>query len=484
MALVTPTDYSHEIFGTWLFSYHWTSLNLTYSFPVAAEDYGYVGRTPIAELLPDQVSAVERAMAEISGFTQLTFEKSGEAGDGVLRFSRDTGETGAYAYLPNGEDSGGDSFYGRNTAGAQIGNEANLYFLHELGHALGLEHGHQSVTFAKSAYNSQEFTLMTYTDYVGDTNLHEYASGAVDWAQSYQQLDIAALQYLYGANYSARGEVWSGRSVYTFDPLTGEMSINGEGQGTPAGNRIFRTIWDGHGKDTYDLSNYDNGVQIDLRPGAWSTFSQGQLADLNRFGDGPNMTARGNVANALLVDGDNRSLIENAIGGAGEDSIMGNRAANRLSGLDGDDWINGGAGNDVLLGGRGNDTLIGGRGDDILRGGAGRDTLQGGGGADQLYGGAGADCFVFDLRSGDGSEAGVSRIMDFVSGLDTIQIIAEVAALELRIDRFFSPDGPSVSTRVVGEHTRVRVDFDGDRQADLVFKVMGVDHLVDADFLF
>ena len=43
--------------------------------------------------------------------------------------------------------------------------------------------------------------------------------------------DIAALQQIYGANYGFN----SGDSVYTWNPTTGEMSINGVGQRRGAG---------------------------------------------------------------------------------------------------------------------------------------------------------------------------------------------------------------------------------------------------------
>ena len=90
------------------------------------------------------------------------------------------------------------------------------------------------------------------------------------------------------------------------------MFVNGVGQGTPLTNKIFRTIWDGGGNDTYDLSNYTTNMTIDLRPGQWSTFSTAQLADLGQSG-GVDLhhAAIGNVANAQLYQGDARSLIEN-----------------------------------------------------------------------------------------------------------------------------------------------------------------------------
>jgi serralysin len=115
------------------------------------------------------------------------------------------------------------------------------------------------------------------------------------------------------------------------------MSINGApmgapGDGTAAGNRVFMTIWDGGGNDTYNLSNYTNGTTIDLRPGEWSTTSAVQLADL---GDGHD--ARGNIANALLYNGNPASLIENAITGPGNDVLVANQAANHLTGGGGSD---------------------------------------------------------------------------------------------------------------------------------------------------
>lgn len=131
----------------------------------------------------------------------------------------------------------------------------------------------------------------------------------------------------------------------------------------PVANRVFETIWDGGGSDTFDLSNYVTDLKVDLRPGRWSVLSETQLANL---GDGN--YARGNVFNALQYQGDLRSLIENAVGGSGDNRMIGNTADNEL-------W-----------GRTGNDKMFGGKGSDVLRGGAGNDILAGE---------AGADAFVF-----------------------------------------------------------------------------------------
>jgi serralysin len=140
------------------------------------------------------------------------------------------------------------------------------------------------------------------------------------------------------------------------------MFIDGAGQGAPGANRIFMTVWDGGGTDTYDLSNYSTGVRIDLRPGQWTTSSAAQLAQLTSTGS---KIAAGNIANALLHGGSWLSLIENAKGGPGNDAIIGNQAANTLWGNAGNDRLSASSGNDMLIGGTGADSLNGGTGLDL-----------------------------------------------------------------------------------------------------------------------
>jgi Ca2+-binding RTX toxin-like protein len=57
--------------------------------------------------------------------------------------------------------------------------------------------------------------------------------------------------------------------------------------------------------------------------------------------------------------------IEDAIGGAGHDRIIGNDDANDMDGKVGNDTIVGGLGNDTLTGGIGNDSMSGGKNDDL-----------------------------------------------------------------------------------------------------------------------
>jgi serralysin len=238
-----------------------------------------------------------------------------------------------------------------------------------------------------------EYSVMTYRSYVGSDAKFVYNE---EWgyAQTFMMYDIAALQHMYGADFDAN----YGNTTYTWNPNTGASYVNGVLAIAPGGNRIFQTIWDGNGHDSYDLSNYSTDLEINLNPGYHSVFSQAQLAYL---GGGPNGGyARGNVFNALQYNGDPRSLIEMAIGGSGDDHIVGNAAANTLIGNGGNDRLEGLTGYDALYGGDGKDTLDGGANTDGLTGGAGDDVLIGGSSADTLNGGDGIDTASYASAGG------------------------------------------------------------------------------------
>ncbi|RVU14141.1 M10 family metallopeptidase [Methylobacterium oryzihabitans] len=417
ISVVAPTG-GRDIDGI-LWGWKWDTTTLTYSFPTGPAEYtSYAAIEGFRTFNASQQDAVRRLLANVSAVAGLTFTETTAAGAdlrfanvGEINYSNDpsvlSGETGLHVpgstsaeanppELPYGGNpptsapyAQGDGWFSPGYTAPALGSFAYAAgLMHETGHNLGLKHGHaeqdgHGVTFPTLPYdhNSYEYSVMTYSQYPGSDT--EAGDGAPNHPTTFMQDDIAALQYLYGANYGTN----AGNTVYTWNPLTGEESVDGVAQGAPDRNFILMTLWDGGGTDTYDLSNYGTNLTIDLGPGQWSTFSTVQLADLGNTGERESdYVARGNLANALLYQDDASSLIENATGGSGNDALTGNLAGNTLAGGAGNDTLNGLAGNDLLLGSDGDDSVQGGEGDDFGSGGWGRDTVLGGGGNDLLFG--------------------------------------------------------------------------------------------------
>jgi serralysin len=411
VALPADPTLSGVLWGT-----RWNTGFITYSDPDSTADYqaGYsttAGHpnyfSGFSQLSAAQLAAVHTVLNQaqytqlagaldlsVEAFTNLGIDYAGAGtGASTIRLANTAQAqvpTARVADFPQNNIHGGDVWFGGSGDNPATGNYDHLTLIHELGHALGLKHGHQAINafgggapVLPGASDSMEYSVMTYRSYVGGPTTG-YTNEVWGYAQTFMMYDIRALQQLYGADYTANG----GNTVYTWSPTGGETFINGSLALDPGGNRIFMTIWDGNGIDTYDLSNYATNLAIDLEPGGFSVFSDVQRASL-----GNGNFARGNVFNALQVSGDARSLIENAIGGSGHDRIGGNAAANALSGNAGNDTLDGNGGIDTLQGGSGDDRLDGGLFADFSFGGDGNDTfvIKGSDIADHVDGGAGTD---------------------------------------------------------------------------------------------
>ncbi len=266
----------------------------------------------------------------------------------------------------------------------------------------------------------------------------------------------------------------------------------------------FNQLWGGDGIDTADYGAETGNVFVDLRAPA-----------------GHIDTGSGYVLNDLM------NAVENAIGGAGNDILVGTDSdANTLFGgggydllfgFGGDDILNGGVGGtgtyNQLWGDIGSDTasyafattmvyadlnvvagwvdnglgllvlndvynsvenLIGGGGADSLVGDGNANTLTGGVGADLLYGGGGTDRFVYKAATDSNLTTGYDSIADFAAGTEKLDFTAlGITSAEVTI------------IAAGGFTSAVYANTDGIAGDDLALVVTGVAASITmADFLF
>jgi len=274
--------------------------------------------------------------------------------------------------------------------------------VHETGHSLGLSHPGAynfgpgfSVTYGNGAEYAQDARNYTIMSYWNPRDMGSTSTGVPtrDFNWSIMQIaygstpmihDILAVQNMYGADLTTRTD----DTTYGFNSTAGRDAFDFTKDAWPT-----MTIYDAGGNDTLDASGYAVTQVIDLTPGSLSsiggitldqahaTLSFDQVnANRAELGLPPvslatytaNMTALESNPEWLGRLTDNvgiayGTIIENAKGGSGNDTMIGNDANNKLEGN---------AGNDSLFGHNGDDMLIGGLGNDSLDGGAGVDTAS------------------------------------------------------------------------------------------------------------
>ena len=423
-----------------------TGISITYSFPAS----GAVWKTPYSgnnetagftAFTAAQASSFRAQLQAWANVANINFLEVADTpsvvGDIRVALSPAVQASGSFGwtYFPSPSAVGGDIWFNPSSMAGVVPVAGEYPFqagVHEIGHALGLEHplGNGS----QAGFTAQQ-TLMSYNGWANSLfrTVTAQPAGGFGWSYKYiytdtpSVLDVAAMQYIYGANTKFN----AGDTVYTFSPTT----------------PFLKTIWDGGGNDTISVSNFLTNCVVDLNEGQFSSI----VVPSDPLPPGAT------ESNPGIYDGSNNlglafgAVIENAIGGSGNDLLRGNAAGNSLDGGpgsdaiygglgndtifggfgfdvieggDGDDFINAGFNGDTIFGGAGNDFIGAGNGKDVVDGGDGNDTLRGGFGGDTLTGGAGNDHFQF-LHAVDGI-INVDTLLDFQTAQDVMELSVSI----------------------------------------------------------
>ena len=287
-----------------------TQTTLTYSFLNQTPASGSEGGTGFSAFTAEQQQTVRDLFYVLQNQTGLAFaEVAGDAGQ--IRFGvNQQSNTRGYSFIPDelkGDARAGDVWLDHETAAVmRPGQEGYYVLLHELAHALGLQHPLPETDTSGATVLLNSFSSISNTVMLDVSD----ATQGNSWPTWFGNLDIQALRYLYG--YRAYS---TGNEVYAVTNASPNMSIVDDG-----------------GVDSLDASAASISARIDLR--------EGKLSSIGANADG---TAKSN--NVSISTG---SLIENVTGTLFDDRITCNQLNNQVTYTGGNDIVDGLAGIDTV----------------------------------------------------------------------------------------------------------------------------------------
>lgn len=326
-----------------------TSVTLTYSFMTAVPSYG--GNTSLSSsnfyvFNAAQQQATLSVLNEISAATGIVFVQKTDADSVQIRFGlNDQKNSSGYANPPPTNVSNTTSTDYMEAGDLWLNNDEGLKsstllpgtfyrdtLLHEVLHALGLKHPgtynagsdpepiDEFTNILGAVEDNNNYTIMSYVYSpealaagIDESNITRYNMGVYD---------LLALRYLYGPGTSNAGD-----TVYSV----------GDDWGT-----YLRTIDDVSGSNTLNLVELSTGATLNLNQGAFSS--------VGKYATGT--FAKNNLSISY------GTVVQNVLGSAYADVVVGNASANNLQTGLGNDVITGAAGNDIIDGGAGLDTAV------------------------------------------------------------------------------------------------------------------------------
>ncbi len=323
-----------------------TPVTVTYAF--AGEVLGYIAPEEYdvhRDFLDYERNAIIGVLDEASSFTNITFVEVTTIGetDFVIRISTAGSSATLAPTLADGDAFGyGTIHISDETVLRYLNPERETNYIrhhisdvdykhdysrsmgviiHEVGHVLGMSHpfsvGENTVPFPLETGDDNKFnTAMAYN--LGNIPSETYQP------TSFRPYDIIALQHLYGKNENNNTD----SAPYEYDDTY----------------TFHQVIVDAAGDDLISVANSTRDNTIDLRSGKYSSIAPNYVSGYFNCPDGSSTGCGDNPHehlnrshNSLFIDVD--TLIENATGGSGNDTLVANYVANDINGGDGVDTV-------------------------------------------------------------------------------------------------------------------------------------------------
>ncbi|MFM7084670.1 MAG: M10 family metallopeptidase, partial [Hyphomicrobium sp.] len=256
----------------------WSGLSISYAFPTSSIGLSGSEKNGFSSFSAPQKNIATEIVQLWDDLINPRLVSVGADPRAQIKFANSSAIDFAQTYLPSAKSQPGCVWLNpfKNNGNAWTNNLANptygewgyYIYIHEFGHALGLNHAgaydRGSPTYENTAnffQDTQQYTVMSYFSAENSDGSWLASDGLVYSPQTPMLYDIMSIQRMYGADLKTR----AGDTIYGYNANAGQNVYNFEINQHPV-----LCIYDAGGKDTLDNSNSPHACSLNLNPGSFS----------------------------------------------------------------------------------------------------------------------------------------------------------------------------------------------------------------------